>query len=96
VVFARALKRVRLTGNTLLISNYLREAPVSLSNVTSVRQRVFPLFGLITVEFAVDTPFGRQVTFIPNRIARQLGEEAAVVQELRAEIALATGSAPAG
>jgi len=91
---AWGLKRVRLRDNELLVSNYLREIAVPLRDVATVRQRMFPHFGSITVEFRSETPFGQRVTFIPNgRRARWLGEEGAVVQELRALVARTSNEA---
>jgi hypothetical protein len=90
------LKRVRLSASTLLISNYRREVAIPLAEVASVRQRLFPHFGSITVEFRSETPFGRAVTFIPGgRTARWFGEEGEVIQELRSAVARATQSSPA-
>jgi hypothetical protein len=46
---------------------------------------------------ASETPFGQRVTFIPNgRTARWLGEESAVLQELRALVARTSNQPPAG
>jgi hypothetical protein len=91
------LKRVRLQDDELLVSNYLREVAIPLADVATVRQRVFPHFGSITIELRADTPFGRQITFLPNgRAAGWFRAEGAVIEELRALVARATNRATAG
>lgn len=90
------LKRVRLRDNDLLISNYIREIAIPLSEVSSVHQRLFPNAGAITVEFRSPTRFGRRITFLPSgRRARWYGEEGTLFQELRDAVARASLKAPA-
>lgn len=58
------VKRVRLDGDHLLISNYLKEVrlPASmLKDVCDYRGRM----RTIVLTFGEDTPFGRRVAFIP-------------------------------
>jgi hypothetical protein len=95
LLLAWGLKRVRLRDDNLLVSNYLREVSIPLTDVASVRQRVFPHAGSITIEFRSETPFGRRVTFIPSgRLPRWYGDESVILQELRALVARTDGTRP--
>ena len=81
---AWGLKRVRLVGDTLEVSNYLRTNSIPLDEVVEVRQRVFPHFGSITLELNRETRFGTRITFIPRgKRARWFGEEGPMVRELK-------------
>jgi hypothetical protein len=85
------LKRVRLDDNHLLVSDYLRETAIPLSEILNIRQRVFPHPGSITIEFRSRTKFGRQVTFIPNALPpKWSAEEGPVLKELRGLVDRAT------
>jgi hypothetical protein len=82
--FGWGLKRVRLIGDTLEVSNYLRRISIPLDDVVEVRQRAFPHFGSITLELRQQTVFGTHITFIPRgKRARWFGEEGPMVTELK-------------
>jgi hypothetical protein len=78
------LKRVRLRGETLLVSNYIREIEVPLSEVTGVKQPLYWTSNLrpVTVEFASETRFGRSIVFMPP-ISFNLFVESPVARRLR-------------
>ncbi len=62
--FGWGLKRVRVEGDALLISNYLREIRVPLADVLYVRRSFFPHAGGIRIGFRAPTPFGYEIVFI--------------------------------
>jgi hypothetical protein len=84
LAFGWGLKRVRLVGDTLEVSNYLRQISIPLADVVDVRQRAFPHFGAITLELRAPTAFGTHITFIPREKPRLwTGEDGPCVKELR-------------
>ena len=64
------LKRVRLDGRNLLISNYKEEIVVPVGELAAVRQRVFISPKMVTLELGRDTPFGRWIVFMPRTLFR--------------------------
>ena len=82
------LKRVRVEDDALLVSNFRREVRVPLRDVVGVRQRLFPVAGSITIDLARETPFGREITFFPQRRGL-FGAEGPTMRELRALVSAA-------
>jgi len=75
-------KRVRLSGATLLISNYRNEISVPVAEPAAVKQnRLLNLRPLI-LTFKGHTPFGRTVTFMP-RVSFRIFSEDEIVGRLR-------------
>lgn len=60
------LKRVRLDGATLVISNYRREVRVSASEIAHVDQNIRLSWRPVRITFARETPFGRSIVFMPE------------------------------
>ena len=75
-------KRVALDGNTLVISNYLREIRVPAGEIVAVSQN--RLFNLrpVTITFKQPTAFGGQISFMPP-VSFRLFSEDDVVSRLR-------------
>jgi hypothetical protein len=69
------LKRVRLDGSNLLISNYKEEIVVPVRELAAVRQRVFFNPKMITLELRRDTPLGRWIVFMPRTTFRMFSED---------------------
>ena len=84
------LKRVRLDGDTLYISNYMREIGVPLGLVELVSENRWINVRPVTIQFRQPTEFGDKITFIPK--ARPFGpwNPNPIVAELQA-LAAATG-----
>lgn len=82
------LKRVRVEDDTLLVSDFRREVRVPLRDVVGVRQPRFPVPGSIAIDLARETPFGREVTFFPQRRGL-FGAEGPTMRELRALVSAA-------
>lgn len=76
------LKKVRLSSNDLLISNYRREITVPLANVNKVTLSKFTKGQPITIHFKRPTDFGSRVTFMPATTIGWKSPEA-IVSELR-------------
>ncbi len=60
------LKRVRLDGGTLLVSNLRREIRVPLAGIARVSERRWINIHPVTIELRVPTEFGRRVVFMPR------------------------------
>ena len=89
VAIGWGLKRVRLSGSDLLVSNYLREARIPLRDVEAVRRRIFPHAGGIAIDFVTPTVFGRSISFIAGHRTRFGGVDA-LVDELNSLVAHAS------
>src|SRR5215831_16195136 len=76
------LKRVKLDGATLVISNYRHEITVPVSEIADVRQNRLIIPRPVTITFRKETPFGSVVTFMP-RVSFRLFSEADIVTRLR-------------
>jgi hypothetical protein len=86
------LKRVRLDGQQLLLSNYVREICIPISAIIDVRQNFWLKSRPITIYFGGATKFGNQATFIPKwRLRIRFWREDPVVDELRQMAGLAPG-----
>jgi len=60
------LKRVRMDGQFLYLSNYLREIQVPLAAVESVTEFRWENSHPVTIHFVRPTEFGSSVTFMPK------------------------------
>lgn len=59
------LKRVEVDHTTLYVSNYFREERVPLSSIKDVTEIRWINIHPVTIHIRSDTPFGRQITFMP-------------------------------
>ena len=76
------LKRVKLDGATLVISNYRHDTTVPVSEIADVRQNRLINVKPVTITFRKQTPFGSAVTFMP-RVSLGLFSEDDIVTRLR-------------
>lgn len=60
------LKKVRLDGSCLYVSNYRREIKVPLTSIASVTENRWINIHPVTIHFRVPTEFGRKITFMPK------------------------------
>jgi hypothetical protein len=74
------LKRVRLNGTNLMISNYRYEITVPISDIAHVKQNRLVNLRPIFLTFKRETPFGHTVTFMPRRSFRMFSEDEIVVR----------------
>lgn len=81
-LIAGRLKRVELTGNKLIISNYFRRIVVSVLDIEEVRQNRFINTRPITIIFRHNSIFGRSIIFMPKTSFRLFSEDP-VVERLR-------------
>lgn len=77
------LKCVALDGENLVISNYVNEIVVPLTELESVSENVWINTHPITLVFARDTLFGRRVVFMPKTRMFAFFSSHPVVDELR-------------
>ena len=87
------LKQVSLSGSDLIVSNFLTQEVVPLSNIASLRQNVALSMKTIVVTFRSDTRFGRAIVFMPPMSFKILAEDD-IVGRLRS-LAQAAGRQPA-
>lgn len=88
----RSLKRVRLTEDHILVSNYRREIAIPLRDVASARQMNLPVPPVVEIRLTGNSAFGEKIRFIPDDSTRYLGwlaGDGAVVKELRTAMAAA-------
>jgi hypothetical protein len=76
------LKRVKLDGATLVISNYRHDVTVPVSEIADVWQNRLLNLRPVTITFRNETPFGSAVTFIPP-VSFRLFSEDEIVARLR-------------
>ena len=76
------LKRVKLDGATLVISNYRHDITVPVSEIADVRQNRLLNLRPVIITFRKETPFGSVVTFMP-RVSFRLFSEHDIVTRLR-------------
>ena len=69
------LKRVKLNGPILVISNYRHDISVPVSEIAAVRQNRLINLRPVTITFRRETPFGNAVTFIPRASFRLFSED---------------------
>jgi hypothetical protein len=60
------LKRVSLSGDSLVISNYVREITVPLHELRDVTENRWVNIHPVTLHFRSDTDFGQSVMFMPK------------------------------
>jgi len=60
------LKKVQLEGDALIVSNYLRETRVPLSEIQEVTENRWINIRPVTIRFRSDTEFGASITFMPK------------------------------
>lgn len=83
------LKRVRLDGGALVVSNYLREWRIPLGLVTDVTQNRWIQVRPITIRLRADMGCGTRIVFIPKRYIRpRFWREDPEVEELRRTIGI--------
>jgi len=82
VLTCARLKRVKLDGATLVISNYRHDTTVPVSEIADVRQNRLINVKPVTITFRKQTPFGSAVTFMP-RVSLGLFSEDDIVTRLR-------------
>jgi hypothetical protein len=76
------LKRVKLDGASLVISNYRRDIIVPVSEIADVRQNRLINLKPVTITFRKDTSFGNAITFMPP-VSFELFSEDELVTRLR-------------
>lgn len=86
------LKRVRLSGRTLLISNYLKEIRVEGDEIAEVTSIKWLAHQPVTIHFRQRTEFGDRITFMPKIRWLNLGDIHPVVDELR-QVSVGMGGA---
>lgn len=77
------LKRVRMDGKNLYISNYFREIRVPLSAVVEVTENRWFNIHPVTIHFRRPTEFGQRITFMPTARLFTNWSSHPVVEELR-------------
>lgn len=60
------LKRVRVDGNDLVVSNYLREIRIPLSDIAGVGENRWINMHPVTIRLKAKSVFGDAVTFMPK------------------------------
>lgn len=80
------LKRVALTSDALLVSNFRREIRVPLRDVERVRQSLIET-GLVIIDLAGASDFGRRIHFIAKRAAAWRFSQHPIVDHLRDAVA---------
>ena len=85
------LKRVRIDGGNLYVSNFRKEIVVPLTFIESVTENRWVNVHPVTVHFRGDTEFGRKISFMPKARVMFFWSSHPVVGELR-RLAAATGS----
>lgn len=76
------LKRVRLNGAALMISNYRREITVPISDIVHVKQNRLVNLRPVLLTLKQETPFGHTVMFMP-RVSFRMFSEDEIVARLR-------------
>ena len=64
--FLASVKKVRIDGATLYVSDYRREIAVPLAEIEDVSENWWMSHHPVTLHLRHDTPFGRKITFIPK------------------------------
>lgn len=77
-----SLKKVSLENDSLIISNYFREARVHMSQVADVREQKWVKGNPIIITFRSDTAFGRKIVFLPQMRLRLFGPHP-ILEELK-------------
>jgi len=88
------LKKVRVNGGNLYISNFWKENVIPLNFIESVTENRWVNVHPVTIHFRGDTEFGRKISFMPKSRVMFFWSSHPVVGELRRLAAAApTGSA---
>jgi hypothetical protein len=69
------LKRVKLDGANLVISNYRRDVTVPVSEIADVRQNRLLNLRPVTITFKRQTSFGSAIIFMPCASSRLFSED---------------------
>lgn len=78
------LKRARLDGEKLLVSNYIVEREIPINQIAEVRQNRWLNLRPVTITFRTSTPFGNRIAFIPHGFFQMMfWKEDKRVSELR-------------
>jgi len=85
------LKRVRMDGEALYISNYSTEIVVPLANVAEVTENRWVNSHPVTIHFHSDTGFGSHVMFMPKIRWFAFWSSHPVVEQIRLAVYRATG-----
>lgn len=85
------LKRVRMDGKALYLSNFSNEIIVPLVNVAEVTENRWLNMHPVTIHFHSETEFGSQVTFMPRIRWFAFWSSHPVVEEIRLAVRRATG-----
>ncbi len=87
------LKRVRVGGGALYVSNFRKEIVVPLTFIEGVTENRWINIHPVTIHFRGDTEFGRKISFMPKARVMFFWSSHPVVGELRRMVAAAaTGS----
>ena len=86
------LKRVRVSGGQLYVSNFRKEIVVPLTSIGSVTENRWINVHPVTIHFRGDTEFGRKISFMPKTRVMFFWSSHPVVGELRRMVAAATGN----
>jgi len=86
-----SVKKVRLDGTLLHVSDYRREIAVPLAEIEDVSENWWMSHHPVTLHLRHDTPFGRKITFIPQFRLQLFWRTHPIVNELRK---LARSAAP--
>jgi hypothetical protein len=77
------LKRVRVDGQALYISNFLKEISVPLGMIVDVTENTWVNIHPVTVHFRAPTEFGSKITFMPPARFLAMFSSDPVVAELK-------------
>jgi hypothetical protein len=83
------LKKVRVDGNALYVSNFRKEIVVPLTFIESVTENRWINVHPVTIHFRGDTEFGRKISFMPKSRVMFFWSSHPVVDELRRMVAAA-------
>src|SRR5690348_15648828 len=60
------LKRVRLVGSNVCVSNYLKEICIPADRISQVTENRWINIHPVTIHFREETPFGQTIRFMPH------------------------------
>lgn len=88
--YCARLKRVRVDGKMLYVSNYLKEIAVPLSVITHISENWLHNFHPVTLSFGRTTEFGNKIAFMPKIRMMPLWRSHPVVDEIKRMVERAT------
>jgi hypothetical protein len=91
LLFCVPLKRVRVDGSNLYVSNYREEIPVPLAAVAAVSENRWINIHPVTIHLRTETAFGNKVVFMPKQRLTFGWRSHPVVNEIRQLVAAAAG-----